>query len=359
MSVTDRLTELVSFDTQNPSGHERPLCDKLAADLRALGAATVEVADVGPHAYVFARFGSGTPRLLLNAHIDTVPANSGYTTPPHVLTARDGRLVGLGSADTKGAIAAILEALAQQRPARDVAVLFSGDEERSGSCMHAFLDSPHARGLTQVIVCEPTSCRVGWRHRGIGAAEASASGPGGHSSRVDDVANPITILARAAVALDDMGRERRDHGPEGFRGICLNVAGLEGGIAFNVIPTRATLLLSLRPAPGTVVSEVMAEAERCVRAAAAPHAIDWRIKKVNPAFATRDIHTFEPLLGARVRQPVDLAFWTEAALFSAAGIDAVVFGPGDIAQAHGADEYVDPADLETAREVFAQVLASS
>jgi acetylornithine deacetylase/succinyl-diaminopimelate desuccinylase-like protein len=174
MSLRDRLTELVSHDTQNPSGRERPMCDKLAGDLRALGAAAVEVADVDTaisrHSYVYARFGAGAPSLLLNAHVDTVPANSGYATPPHTLTAQQEqegvRLVGLGSADTKGAIAAILEALAQRRPAGDIGVLFSGDEERSGSCMRAFLESAHARGIERAIVCEPTSCRVGSRHRG-------------------------------------------------------------------------------------------------------------------------------------------------------------------------------------------------
>jgi len=362
MSLRDRLAELVSYDTQNPSGRERPLCDKLAAELRALGAATVEVAEVGthagPHAYVYARFGAGTPRLLLNAHVDTVPANSGYATPPHTLTARDGRLVGLGSADTKGAIAAILEALARRRPAGNLGVLFSGDEERSGSCMRAFLDSTNARGIERAIVCEPTSCRVGSRHRGIGAALASATGPGGHSSRVDNIDNPIAILARAAVALDDFGREQRDRGPDGFRGICLNVAALDGGIAFNVVPTRATLSMSLRPAPGTVVGELLAEAGRRARAAVAPHTIEWDVRKENPPFATRDIAAFEPLLGARTRQPVDLAFWTEAALLSDAGIDAVVFGPGDIAQAHAADEFVTMADLETAQAAFEQVLVA-
>ena len=365
MSLRDRLTELVSHDTQNPSGRERPLCDKLAGELRALGAAAVEIADVdtyaGKHAYVYARFGTGAPRLLLNAHVDTVPANTGYATPPHTLTAQQegARLVGLGSADTKGAIAAILEALALRRPAGDVGVLFSGDEERSGSCMRAFLESAHARGIERAIVCEPTSCRVGWRHRGIGAALANASGPGGHSSRVDGIDNPIAILARAAVALDDFGREQRDRGPDGFRGICLNVAALDGGIAFNVVPTRATLSISLRPAPGTDVGELLDEAGRRARAAVAPHAIEWEVRKQNPTFATRDIAAFEPLMGARARQPVDLAFWTEAALLSEAGIDAVVFGPGDIAQAHAADEFVSPADLEAAQAAFEQVLAAT
>src|SRR4051794_3436167 len=324
MSLHDRLTELVSYDTQNPSGRERPLCDKLAAELRALGAAAVEVADVDTsartHAYVYARFGTAAPRLLLNAHVDTVPANSGYATPPHTLTAQQEgvRLVGLGSADTKGAIAAILEALAQRRPAGDIGVLFSGDEERSGSCMRAFLESAHARGIERAIVCEPTSCRVGSRHRGIGAAIASASGPGGHSSRVDGIDNPIAILARAAVALDDFGREQRERGPEGFRGICLNVAALDGGIAFNVIPTRATLSISLRPAPGTDVGELLDEAGRRARAAVAPHVIEWEVRKENPAFATRDIAAFEPLPGARARQPNHPAFRAGAAVRSGA-----------------------------------------
>jgi len=360
MSLRDRLTELVSHDTQNPSGRERPLCDKLAAELRALGAAAVEVADVvtpaRSHAYVYARFGAGAPRLLLNAHVDTVPANSGYASPPHTLTAQDVRLVGLGSADTKGAIAAILEALARRPPAGDVGVLFSGDEERSGSCMRAFLDSAHARGIERAIVCEPTSCRVGWRHRGIGAALASATGPGGHSSRVDGIDNPIAILARAAVALDDFGREQLDQGPEGFQGICLNVAALDGGIAFNVVPTRATLTFSLRPAPGARAEDLLAEAERRVRAVTSPHAIAWAVTIVSPSLQPRDLAGFEPLLGARLADPIDLGYWTEASRLSERGIDAVVFGPGDVAQAHAADEFVELAELEAAREAFARVL---
>jgi acetylornithine deacetylase len=199
---------------------------------------------------------------------------------------------------------------------------------------------------------------VGTRHRGIAAAAATVTGPGGHSSRVDFTANPIAILARAATALDDYAREQRQLGPEGFRGVCLNVAAIDGGIAFNVIPTRGSLLISVRPAPGSVVADVLAEVERRVRGAAEPHAVDWHVRKANPAFATRDIAGFEALLGARARQPVDLAFWTEAALLSDAGIDCVVFGPGDIAQAHAADEFVEAADLDAAQAVFEEVLAA-
>ena len=76
----------------------------------------------------------------------------------------------------------------------------------------------------------------------------------------------------------------------------------------------------------------------------------------SPPLQPRDIAGFGRLLGARLDDTVDLGYWTEAARLSERGIDAVVFGPGDIAQAHAADEYVEIAELETARAAFAHVL---
>jgi acetylornithine deacetylase len=354
-----RLSELVAFDTQNPMGDERPMAQHLAAQLAALGADRVDSFAVGEHQAVLALFGA-SPSLLLNAHIDTVPANTGYSAPPHAASVRNGRLYGLGSADTKGAIAAILQVLADLQAAgrrpRDVAVLFSGDEEKHASVARAFLASERTRGLQRAIVCEPTMCRVGHRHRGIASAEAFASSPGGHSSRADSVPNPLAIIARAAVALDQHGQRQRAVGPEGFQGLCLNIAALDGGVAFNVIPTEARLAVSLRPAPGADTGGLMAELERIARQAAAPAELRWQVIHANPPFATRDLAAFVPLLGEPARQPVDLAFWTEAALYREAGIDAVVFGPGDIAQAHAADEFVELSQLVQAHAAFREVL---
>jgi acetylornithine deacetylase len=356
-----RLAELVAFDTQNPSGDERPMAEHLARALGELEARRVEPFSVGRHHAVYAAFGD-RPRLLLNAHIDTVPANSGYSTPPHTLTARAGRLQGLGAADTKGAIAAILEALAARRRSGgagaldQLAVLFSGDEEHGATVARAFLASERARSLRRAIVCEPTGCRVGHRHRGIVSAVATASSPGGHSSRVDELPNPLAILARAAVALDDFGRARRSEGPPGFPGLCVNIAVIDGGKAFNVIPTEARLTLSARPGPGVDSLALLAELEGVTRRAGAPAELGWTVGLCNPSFQTRDLAGFGALLGRPLAAPVDLAFWTEAALYAEAGIDAVVFGPGDIAQAHAADEYVTLAQLAEARDVFVAAL---
>jgi acetylornithine deacetylase len=355
-----RLADLVAFDTQNPSGNERPLALHLARELAALGADNVEAFTAGRHHGVLARFGAA-PRLLLNSHIDTVPANSGYTAPPHRLVERDGRLYGLGAADTKGSIAAILEALALRRSSkariRDVAVLFSGDEEKGATVARAFLASPRGKGFERAIVCEPTGCRVGTRHRGIASIEAVATSPGGHSSRADDLPSPMVVLARVALALDQLGQRHRALGIEGFRGLCVNVACLEGGVAFNVVPARAKLTVSVRPPPGSNMRAILGEMESEAKRAAAPEAIDWAVVHENPPFATRDLKAFEPLLGERARAPIDLGFWTEAALYAGAGIDSVVFGPGDIAQAHGADEFVEIKQLEAARDAFTTLLS--
>ena len=300
--LVERLAELVSFDTRNPDGDEGPLVRRLAAELRTLGAASVDEVASAITPTCTRASAAIAPRVLLNAHVDTVPANEGYTSPPHLLVRRGDRLYGLGTADIKGAVAAILEALAAGPITRPVGVLFSGDEEHGGGCIRAFLDSGAARGLERAIVCEPTRCRVGVRHRGIGAATVTLEAEGGHSSRVDEMVNPIAVLARAAVALDDMGIEYRSKGPPGFKGINLNVAALDGGIAFNVIPTRATLTLSVRQAPGDRVEDLLAEAERRVRAATSPHAVAWAVTIASPSLQPRDITGFRAAAGRARRR---------------------------------------------------------
>jgi acetylornithine deacetylase len=359
--VENRLAELVGFDTRNPGGNERPLAEHLARELTQLGARTVEVFATEQHVSTFACFGAGSPALILNAHIDTVLANAGYSADPLVLVRREQNLYGLGSADTKGAIAAILEALARRqetgRAPSNVAILFSGDEELGGACIRDFLTSDRIRGLERAIVCEPTGCRVGARHRGLYAARIHARSPGGHSSLADSIPNPLAALARAAVALDTLGIASREVGTDGLRGLCMNVAALEGGMAFNIIPAEATLTFSIRPAPGVDLGTLVTQAQSAVRDAAAPLATDWQAFAFNPALQTRHAPDFIPLLGERAQHPIDLPFGTEAGQFVEKGIDAVVFGPGRIEQAHKADEYVALDELEDAVRSFGQVLS--
>lgn len=357
------LARLIGCRTPNPGGDEPALCRLLADALRDRGADEVAVEEIprdgDTGAYVYARFGA-RPRILVNVHIDTVPVNRGWTRAPFEAHDDGERVFGLGAADTKGAAAAILCALERERP-DGVAVVFSGDEEVAGTCMRAFVDSPRAAGLELALVSEPTSCRPGTLHRGIVAIRAEVACAGGHSSRADYQPKPIVALCRLGVELDRIAERWIDRGPPGMTGLCMNVAGLEGGVAFNVIPERAALTFSFRPPPGTdreALDRDLIEAVALATPEAGP-AIQLVREIDRSPFATADADRFRPLLdgAADLDQALGLDFWTEAAVLSAAGIDAVVIGPGDIAQAHAADEHVPRADLAWAVDTYAALFA--
>ena len=346
------LGELVAYRTDVFEGHERPLAERLVELLGARHADDVVLVETPrpdgnkPTCYVYARFGA--PKLVVNAHLDTVPPNADWTSDPFVPKLEGGKLYALGASDTKGAAAAILSALEETTP-RDTGILFSGDEEFSSVAIRAFLAGPHRHGVERAIVCEPTNLTVGTRHRGFVAFHVTVTSPGGHSSRADDIPSPIGTLARVAVALDEWGQQHRSSGPPGFLGMCMNLAKLDGGIAFNVIPAQVKLVVSFRPPPGADTKLLCAELEALAKKVA-PEAV-VRFERVNPPFATRDPSSFA-IIGDAAKSPVDLAFWTEASLLVESGIDAVVMGTGDIAQAHAPNEWVTVDELHRARDLF-------
>jgi acetylornithine deacetylase len=351
------LTELVRFRTDVNEGNERAIAEHLAKLLRERRPDSVEIGDV-PRAngktasWVYAKY--GTPKVLVNAHLDTVPPNSEWSADPFTARIQDGKLFALGACDTKGAAASILCALDDARPT-DTGILFSGDEEFSSVVMRWFVASPHHAGIERAIVCEPTNLRVGTRHRGFHAFEVAVEGPGGHSSRADDTYAPIARLSRLAVAFDAWGQRHKGIGPGGFPGMCLNLAKLDGGVAFNVIPPIGRLLVSFRAPPGADVPAI-GEELRAIAAKEVPEA-KFSFLRENVPFATKHHPDFVPLLGDRASKPIDLGFWTEAALLANSGVDAVVIGPGDIAQAHGPDEWVPIDELHQARAMFAAMFS--
>jgi acetylornithine deacetylase len=355
--VVELTRALVRIPTHHPDGDELALCRHVAPLLAARGAEEVRIVETGrgaggPGGYVYARW--GTPRLMFNAHVDTVPPNTGWTRGPWDAALEGGRVWGLGSADTKGAIAAILDATARQRP-KDLAVLFSGDEERGTASVTHFLKSVYKDGLTHAIVCEPSARRAGVRHRGVLAEIATVRGAGGHSSNADRMPAPIVTMAKVAVVLDELGRDARDKGPDDMKGLAMNVAAIEGGVAFNVVADAASCLYSIRPAPG--FDREAWQATLRARTAAIDPEITWTTRTIHAPFACSDRATLEGMLGAHVEGFVPLDYWTEAALYEAAGISAVVVGPGDIKAAHAPDESCSVADLEWAAAAFADVIA--
>ncbi len=351
------LCSLIAHQTVKPGGDEIGLCKKLEAMLLERGADSVIVETVDRQqsssgAYVYASF--GTPTLLLNVHLDTVPANSGWQRDPFVAEVTSDRVYGLGSCDIKGAIAAILTAL-EDGKATNLGVLFSGDEENGSRCVPHFLANHDTSAIRQAVVCEPTARAAGLCHRGMHSFRAHYAGKGGHSSKADFMEKPIVELSKLAVSLDTIGANAMAQGPDGMKGLCMNVAKLDGGVAYNVVPDLGALSFSIRPAPG-FEREAFLETVEEARVAAHEKITIEPITTHHP-FACGDEPAIRALVGDYTENFVALDFWTEAALLQEAGIDSVVIGPGDISQAHTADEYVLLEDLRWALEMFSGIIA--
>ncbi len=355
--ATQWLEKLVAMDTQNGSGDEIACTQYLAEALRVHKPDNLIIETVGrsrgkfESGYVYA--GWGKADMLLNVHIDTVPASAGWSADPLNLRDSGDRLIGLGSSDIKGAAACIMAALESHRPT-NLGILFSGDEEHGSEIMPEVIRRGHFGSATKAIICEPTSCKVGRQHRGMLAFSARFTGRGGHSSLADVTERPLLDAARLGAAIGDYGDKFIDFGEDPFKGLCTNIGYLKSDGSYNVIPTDTEIKYSMRPPPGDNValraSDLMAITDRV-----APNAEISKIVELQP-FASRNVDDFANVFGDKFNL-VDLPYWTEAALLSAAGVNCVVYGPGNLDQAHKPDEYVLKSQLVEAIELYSGVIS--
>ena len=350
------LEKLVAFDTRNGTGDEPACLEFLQSSLEKYSPDEIILGKVSrsrgkaESGYVLARWGK--PRVILNVHIDTVPSGEGWTSNPLTLKRESDRVIGLGTSDIKGAAACILSAIERVSP-KNVALLFSGDEEHGSEVMPEIIRRGHYGGAMTAIVCEPTNCEVGRRHRGMLALTAEFSGRGGHSSLSDVTERPLLQAARLAAAFGEYGDKHIDFGQAPYKGLCLNIGDIENDGAYNVIPTRSKLWTSMRPPPGDNVKAREAALIQIV-SNITPEAITDIIVAFEP-FATREISAFQPIF---TDSPiVDLPYWTEAAMLSEAGLNVVVYGPGDVEQAHKPNEFVSHAHLMTASKVYQRAIS--
>jgi acetylornithine deacetylase len=232
-----------------------------------------------------------------------------------------------------------------------MAVLFSGDEEHGSEVMPAVIEAGYLKGVKSAIVCEPTGCKVGKRHRGMLAVRADFSGSGGHSSLADDIDAPLFKAAKLAAKIGEYGIQNQSYGTAPFQGLCTNIGDIKCDGAYNVIPTSASLWVSMRPPPG---DDVRAREQDIYDMAEDFEARLDTIVAFEP-FKTKDISFFEKLFQGI--DFIDLPYWTEAAMLSDFGINTVVFGPGFIEQAHQPEEWVSLAQLETATHFFENLIS--
>lgn len=353
--VLQHLAALVSADSRNPpraitAGHA--LFRTVAAALPS-GFVTQRWDLGGGCAMLLAI--RGAPKVVFNFHLDTVPDAPGWTVPPLQVTPAGDRVLGLGVADTKGAAACMLEAVRHAHG--DVALLFSSDEEAGTSlCIRTFLKE-HAAGLEFAVVAEPTGGKAVLAHRGLVTWEGTFAGTPGHASSpaaLQDSAVHEMIRWGARALHHAEVLEAQEHA--GLRGVRLNVGRAEGGQKPNMVAGTATVRVGIRPLPQ---QDALALMRTFQNLAQRPARVTWKTGFVAPPLPQ------QAQLGAAALQwahsnslPMGNAvdFWTEAALFSQAGLPALVLGAGDIAQAHTADEWVALEQLEGLTATYVRLL---
>lgn len=345
-STLAHLRELVSFDTRNPPREigTGGIFDYLCKNLPGL---ECEVIDHGAGAVSLYAV-RGKPKYLFNVHLDTVPDSPHWTASPFDLRIAEDRAIGLGACDIKGAAAALVTAA--QTSEGDAAFLFTSDEEANDPrCIAAFL----ARGIPYeaILVAEPTRAEAVLAHRGISSVLMQFSGRAGHASRKQTAADSALHQAirwgeQALNHVETRAHERFG----GLTGLRFNIGRIEGGIKANMIAPAAELRFGFRPLPSTDVDELLAtfrefadssaQFSETFRGPSLPSGViaDAEARRL----AARDV---ADALDLSIGNAVD--FWTEASLFSQAGYTALVYGPGDIAQAHTADEWVALDQLQT------------
>ena len=334
------LRALVGFDTRNPPRAigTGGIFDYLRAQLPDFD---VQVTDYGAGAVTLYAV-RGKPKHVFNVHLDTVPDSPHWTADPHVLRVTDDRAIGLGACDIKGAAAALLAVAQASRG--DMALLLSTDEEANDPrCIAGFLKDRPA--YEAVIVAEPTKGEAVLAHRGILAVQMQFKGRAGHASGEQQLAdNAVHQAMRWGVAALEFVQSQAHHRFGGMTGLRFNIGKIEGGIKANIIAPSAEVRFGFRPLPSMDPDQLLQHFQTLAEPAPLAFAATFRGDSL-PAgdiasaetrrLAARDL---ADELGLPVGNAVD--FWTEAALFSAAGYTSFVYGPGDIAQAHTADEWV-------------------
>lgn len=374
------VSELIRHDTtsiRSNLGLIESIRDRLLAyDIKPLLVYDRHMQKANLFATVPAADGSRQGGVVLSGHTDVVPVtDQDWASDPFCPDVRDGRLYGRGSCDMKGFIGVALGLLPEAMRRSLTAPLhfaFSFDEEVGCLGAPLLLAELARRGVrpSGCIVGEPTSMRPVVAHKGNNAYRCCVTGHAAHSSRTPGGVNAIEYSARLISRIRELADSMRRDGPfDRAFDVPFSTAQtgmISGGIALNTIPENCEFLFEYRNLPSEdpqwlfeqITRYAREELEPEMRVVAATAAISFErlgttvaLDSAEQAAITQMVRTLCNDFDTR-----KVAYGTEAGLFSKAGIPTVICGPGNIDQAHKADEYVELSQLEECDRFLRRVL---
>lgn len=388
MDPLDLLKDLVAIPSVNPMGRdltgpeflEARVSDYLEAFFRRIGVPYQRIEVAPSRANVIARLDSPGAKttVLLDAHQDTVPTD-GFCDPFNPVE-RDGKLFGRGSCDVKGGLAAMLSAFARlvrERPAGSANVILSCtcDEESTSlginDLVTLWTDPKKSGSLIErqpdvAIIAEPTQLDVVVAHRGATRWKIRTTGRACHSSSPHEGVNAIYKMARVVSVLEEYAAQLpQSMTPHPLCGpATLSVGRITGGISVNTVPDSCDIEIDRRVIPGEDGWEVIHQ----VRSFLASR-LDFEVEHLPPwivgvslsddqngALGDRLLTHIASVAG--VHHKVGVPYGTHASRVAASNVPSVVFGPGDIAQAHTVNEWIDIQQLRQAADIYFKFCAA-
>lgn len=369
MNTINRLSRLIAFDTTSRHSNLALIHD-CADYLESLGlkpwlSHNADQSKANLFATIAAADGSTEGGLILSGHTDVVPTDGQtWQSDPYRADIREGRLYGRGSADMKGFIAAVLAAapaMVQAGLKRPLHIALSYDEEIGCLGAPVMIAELQKRGLTpeHCIVGEPTSMRMVVAHKGIHTFRCAVHGKAAHSSLTPQGVNAIEYAAKLIVFINELaGRLKARHDTDPDYDVpfsTLSVNTIAGGIAGNIVPQLCEFEFDYRNLPHMSPADITAPIEAHIREVLQPQMqavdaacrIDMRHGENVPAMPEAEAALLHDLVTQLVQDSsrLKVAYATEGGQFQQAGIATVICGPGNIEQAHKADEFVELSQL--------------
>ncbi len=377
-SCLELLQRMVAFDSVNASISGRPhpeaaLASWLAETAAAWGltATLLPVGAEGSGNLLVTRVASpSAPWLLLESHLDTVGLD-GMTVPPLEGRVANGRVTGRGACDTKSSGAAMLWALRASRDEaipNNVAILYSVDEETHKAGIEAFVRQQAATLgwlAAAAIVGEPTLLRPVVAHCGTVRWTIRTHGIAAHSSDPTKGRSAIAMMGRVIAALESryIARLSGSHPLTGPARCSITM--IRGGTAVNVVPDLCEIWIDRRVSPGEDPAAVMPEVRGVLEELGRQEPqLSWSLTEpfIDLPLDPTGGEAFAAVVQGVLRGmggPAELSgvgYGSDGSSLAAAGIPVVLLGPGDIAQAHRQDEYLDLEQLERAVEVYGRLM---
>ncbi len=375
LSDVELLGRLVSFDSTSKFSNlplAEFLCDyldrpgiRVERSPSPAGDKVNLVVSVGPEVDPESRGG-----LVLSGHMDVVPAEEPeWRSDPFELIETATAYVGRGACDMKGFVALAVQRAASIEPRRlrhPLVLILTYDEELGCVGAHRFVETwPRARPLPRyAIIGEPTSLEAVRMHKGHAKARLMVHGRSAHSgyphlghNAIEPAARAVNALAELRRALEGERWPNREHFPE-VPHVALNVAWVQGGTAVNVVPDRCVVDLGFRVLPGMEAGPVIARVRAAVEAELEDE--DFAFELLNespPLLLDEGSEIYRAVCGLiGQRRTLSASYATDAGWLQTAGLECLLFGPGNIEVAHRPNESLPKDEFRRAAELVRRLV---